>query len=140
MTKVSVVAVNTCAAAVLAVILGGCAVHGATSGRFVIKDDSRVVDVRFSNYDRDVIERYFISSKRKGLPPGLAKRGGNLPPGLARRDRLPPGLQAEPLPHDLEAKLSGLPEGYIRVRIGGDVVLLDRSTRVVFDVIYNVAN
>ncbi len=77
--------------------------------------------------------------KRKKIPPGLAKRGGDLPPGLVKRDVLPPGLQGRTLPYDLETQLTPLPESYVRVQIGTDVVLLNRKTRVVMDVIYGVA-
>lgn len=118
----------------------GCASYLATSGRVVLKDDHATVDVAFNNHDRAVIESYYKKSKKGGLPPGLAKRSGKLPPGLAKRDRLPPGLQGDTLPYGLETKLSPLPSGYIRVRIGHDIVLLDQSTRVVFDVLYGVAN
>jgi len=80
----------------------------------------------------------------RGLPPGLAKRGDNLPPGLKKKDRLPPGLAKrdrvpadvhyEPLPRDLERKLSPLPDrNMIRVRIGQDIVLMNRKTRVILD-------
>ena len=122
-------------------ILSGCASYTSTSGRVVIKDDTGVVDVRISDRDRSLIEHYYKKSykNRKGLPPGLAKRGDNLPPGLAKRDKLPPGLQGEPLPHDLEGKLARLPSSYVRVRIGQDIVLMDRKTRVVFDVVYGIA-
>ena len=58
--------------------------------------------------ERRIIENYYRSSgPSKGLPPGLAKRGGKLPPGLQKHldknGTLPPGLQKrlEPLPHDL---------------------------------------
>ena len=126
----------------VALMLGGCASYAATSGRVVIKDDTGVVDVRINDHDRAQIRRYYeeIGKHRKALPPGLAKRNGQLPPGLAKRDKLPPGLRSEPLPHDLERKLSPLPSTYIRVRIGQDIVLMDRNTRVVLDVIYGVAN
>ena len=50
--------------------------------------------------ERRIIEEYYHKGsvrKQKGLPPGLAKRGGNLPPGLQkqldRNGKLPPGLQ-----------------------------------------------
>ena len=89
-----------------------------------------------------MIHEYYGNHKKhkgKKMPPGLAKRGGNLPPGLAKRDVLPPGLQGRALPADLEAQLTPLPDAYVRVRIGGDVVLLDRKTRIVLDVIYDVA-
>ena len=124
-----------------ALLLGGCASYAATSGRVVIKDDTGVVDVRFSDHDRALIHDYYEESRRRhnGLPPGLAKRNGSLPPGLAKREKLPPGLQYEPLPHDLDRRLAPLPSSYIRVRVGRDIVLMDRKTRVLLDVIYGVA-
>jgi len=49
-------------------------------------------------------------------------------------------LQYEPLPYDLDRRLSRLPSSYVRVRIGQDIVLMDGRTRVVLDVIYGVGN
>jgi len=123
-------------------MLSGCASYTATSGQVVIKDDDKMIDVRIGDNDRALIENHYKKSKKhkKGLPPGLAKRGGNLPPGLAKRDRLPPGLQGDPLPYDLEKQLTRLPSSYVRVRIGQDIVLMDRKTRVMVDVVYGVAN
>jgi len=123
---------------VLVIALGGCAVNAATSGRVVIKDDRTAAEVRFSDRDRVLIEEYY-KTKRKGLPPGLAKRGGNLPSGLAKRDKLPPGLASEPLPRELDARLSPVSGSYVRVRVGQDIVLMDGKTRVIFDVIHNIA-
>lgn len=117
-------------------MLGGCASYGSTSGRVVIRDDTGVVDIRIDDRDRAHIHDYYRGGK--GLPPGLAKRGGHLPPGLAKRDRLPPGLEGDTLPYELERKLSRLPSSYVRVRIGQDIVLMDRNTRVVFDVVYGI--
>ena len=126
----------------MGLLLNGCAAYTATSGQVVIRDDNTVIDVRFSDRDRGIIENYYKQSSKhdKGLPPGLAKRGGNLPPGLAKREKLPPGLQGEPLPYELEGKLTKLPTSCVRVRIGQDIVLMDRKTRVVLDVVYGVAN
>jgi len=119
--------------AVLALSLGGCAPVFSTSGRVVLKDDNKMIDVSISDRDRAAIEDYYKGGRRgrkgRGLPPGLAKRGGDLPPGLAKRDRLPPGLSGEPLP-----------SSYVRVRVGGDIVLMDRKTRVVVDVASGVEN
>jgi len=125
-------------AVALAALVAGCAAIGATSGRVVIQDENTQVAVSFSSRDRALIEEYYAKGK-KNLPPGLAKRRNGLPPGLAKRDTLPPGLRRDPLPRDLEAQLTALPSGYIRVRVGQDVVLLDGRTHVVFDIIYGVA-
>jgi len=129
-------------ATLAALMLSGCASYTATSGQVVIKDDDTMIDVHIGNRDRVLIEDYYKKPAKhnKGLPPGLAKRGGNLPPGLAKRDKLPPGLQGEPLPSGLEGKLSPLLPNYVRVRVGQDIVLMDRKTRVVLDVVYGVAN
>ena len=123
-------------------LLNGCAAYTATSGQVVIRDDNTVIDVRFSDHDRDIINNYYRKSSKhgKGLPPGLAKREGHLPPGLAKRDKLPPGLRGESLPYDLEQKLSRLPSSYVRVRVGQDIVLMDGRTRVMVDVVYGMAN
>lgn len=125
---------------VLAAALGVCAAHAATSGRVVLQDEHARVDIRFNDRDRHLIEEYYKhGKKRKALPPGLAKRNG-LPPGLAKRERLPPGLDYHPLPAELEAKLSPLPSGYVRVRVGKDIVLMDGKTHVILDVIYSAAD
>jgi Ni/Co efflux regulator RcnB len=66
--------------------------------------------------------------KAQSLPPGIAKklaRGGELPPGLAKR-RLPP---------DLESRLPPPPDGYERVQVGRDVVLIQQATQILEDLI-----
>jgi hypothetical protein len=127
-------------ATLVLLMLGGCASYTATSGQVVIRDDDTSIDVRIGDHDRVLIRDYYKTAKHnKGLPPGLAKRGGNLPPGLAKRDKLPPGLQGEPLPYDLEKQLTRLPSSYVRIRVGEDIVLMDGNTRVMVDVVYGVA-
>ncbi|GAB4512418.1 MAG: hypothetical protein Tsb0026_16320 [Sulfuricaulis sp.] len=113
------------------ILLGGCASYTSTSGRVVIKDDTSVADVRINAHDRDLIENYYkkFYKNKKGLPSGLA-----------RRDKLPPGLQGDSLPYGLEKQLTKLPSSHVRIRVGQDIVLMDRNTRVVFDVIYGVGN
>jgi hypothetical protein len=102
---------------------------------------------RFSDAERRIIEQYYgrgNQSKSKSLPPGLAKRGGNLPPGLqkqlARNGQLPPGLQkrVEPLPLELNRQLPPLPEYWERVIVERDVILLDRRTNRILDIIEGV--
>ncbi|NIO15880.1 MAG: hypothetical protein GTN70_02585 [Deltaproteobacteria bacterium] len=111
-----------------------------TSGRVEIeKEDTRVVMV-FNEEDSRLIRQYY-RTHLKALPPGLAKKR-RLPPGLERQivrnGKLPPGLSEKPIPASLERELSPLPDGYIRIRVGADVVLLDERTRVVMDVLYDV--
>ncbi len=73
-----------------------------------------------------------------GLPPGLAKRD-QLPPGLAKRgNRLPPGLMKGDLPPDLEDRLSGLPENVERVIVDDDVLLVEKGTEIILDVLEGV--
>ena len=93
-----------------------------------------MIEVIFTDRDRQLIQSYY--SGGKGLPPGLAKRGGNLPPGLEKQVRkngtLPPGLQkkVEPFPTDLSRKLSPLPGGYSRVILAGKALILDRNHHI----------
>jgi len=82
-----------------------------------------------------------ITKKGKGLPPGLAKKE-ELPPGLQKHIKkygeLPPGLEGKRLPRKLSRTLSRLPDGYVRLKVGTDVVLMNEKTRVVLDVILDV--
>jgi len=89
----------------------------------------------FSSRDRQIIRNYFAENY-ENLPPGLAKRGGNLPPGLERQlernGTLPPGLQkrVEPFPADLERRLPALPTGFSRVVLAGRALILDRNNKI----------
>lgn len=95
---------------------------------------------QFTERDQELIRRYFRMNT-ENLPPGLAKRGGNLPPGLERHlqrnGTLPPGLQKriQPFPQELSQQLSPLPTGYSRVIIGARVLIIDRANRI-FDVMF----
>jgi hypothetical protein len=91
----------------------------------------------FSERDQRLIRSYFRSRGGRGLPPGLAKRNGNLPPGLQKQLRrngtLPPGLQkrAEPFPLELSRQLPRLPAGYSRVIIEGRAMNMGSDGRIV---------
>ncbi len=96
--------------------------------------------VVFSGRDQEMIRRYF-QTNTSNLPPGLAKRGGNLPPGLERHlqrnGTLPPGLQKriQPFPQELSQQMSPLPAGYSRVIVGARVLIIDRANRI-FDIMF----
>lgn len=112
----------------------------SVSGRVSARDANTSVDIVFSNAEKVAIRNYYApedagpkkEKKHKKTPPGLAKKGG-LPPGLAKRQRLPDAVRYEVLPRELEARLPPLPTDYIRVRIGDDFAILNKKTRVVFD-------
>ena len=61
--------------------------------------------------------------------PHARSRNGLLPPGLQRR--------LEPLPDDLERRLQPLYSGYARGVIGQDVVLVEKRTQRIMDIIRN---
>lgn len=116
----------------------------STSGRIVLEGIHGMIDLSFNDHDRQLIREYYgHKSKHKRLPPGLEKKGKRPPgfqKGFARHDHLPPHFMYRRstyhrLPRELEHRLSRLPDGYLRVMIGGSVVLFDERTRVIFDVI-----
>ena len=133
--------------ALLSVFAAGCVTTTAggpkvNSGAAVIGGEDFKAAVVFSNSDRTRIKRYYNSRhKDKKLPPGLAKKSASHP-GLRnyiRKNRvLPPDIAGERLPADLERTLSILPPDYIRLRVGGDIVLMHEKTRYVLDVLFDL--
>lgn len=75
--------------------------------------------------------------KEKGMPPGLAKRD-QLPRGLAKKERLPRGLEKRELPDALERKLPPAPRGTERVIVDSNVVLIEKGTDIILDVVRDV--
>ena len=113
------------------------------------------VEIVFTPQERQMIREYYskeiieqaggVKGKgKKGLPPGLAKKE-KLPPGirkqLQRNGTLPPGLEKkmEPLPKEVEVRMKQLPPEYTRVVIGTDVIILDKTTQKILDIIHDVA-
>jgi hypothetical protein len=128
----------------LSALLTGCASFPQiNSGIFGIQTDDMQVKVVFGENDRRLIHDYYGHKKikRKGLPPGLAKKG-KLPPGLQKQlkknGKLPPGLAKRNLPFELEHRLSPMPRGYVRLKVGGDIVLMNKETEVIVDIIHGI--
>jgi len=117
--------------------------HGKHHGRDD-NDNDRDNDKRgkqyYSEHDRDQMRRWYAGHDGH-LPPGLAKKD-RLPPGLERqlrvRGTLPPGLQKKmmPCPEELERRLPPPPPGSAHVVIGGNIVLVNRSSYVVLDIFH----
>ena len=97
----------------------------------------------FRSRDRVIVTTYY-SKHGSGLPPGLAKRGGDLPPGLEkqleRNGTLPPGLQKklQPCPVEISRELPPLPPTYQRSVIGAHIVVFNKSTNIIVDVMKDV--
>ncbi|MGH9719300.1 MAG: hypothetical protein ACRD8O_03755 [Bryobacteraceae bacterium] len=104
---------------------------------------STSVDVVFTTGDTRVIVDYYRGGGGSGLPPGLAKRGGDLPPGLEkqlrRKGTLPPGLRKkiQPFPAPLVSRLPPLPGdcGCRRVVYDKWAMLIHDATNTIFDII-----
>lgn len=118
--------------------------HGKGKGHHKHEDDQgEGSKYLFGERDREIITSYY-SDRGSNLPPGLAKRGGNLPPGLEkhleRNGTLPPGLQKriQPCPEELERQLPPLPADYQRAVIGAHLVIVNRNTNVIVDIMKNV--
>ena len=139
-------------------LVGVLALAGPTWAAVTVQGQ---VEIVFTPEERRVIREYYakeiveqaraqagegkVKGKGKqGLPRGLAKRE-KLPPGLQKQLRrngsLPPGLEKkmEPLPQQVEARLRPLPPAHVRVVIGTDVIILDKTTQKILDVIRDVA-
>lgn len=111
----------------------------------VISEIERRIIGRYYRGDRygDYEEAHRKTKKKKagkGMPQGLAKRA-QLPPGLEmqldERGALPPGLARRDLPRDL---LGALPRriGEHYLIVDDDVLLVERATGVVLDVLENI--
>jgi len=109
-----------------------------SSGSIEVANSDLGIKLVFSDHDRRLIQEYYGNTKRKKLPPGLAKKE-HLPPGLKnhirKNGKLPPGLEGGALPYELERNLASLPGKYLRIRVGTDIVLMDGQTRLILDVI-----
>src|SRR4051794_30933080 len=94
---------------------------------------------KYRDHDRDIHSWY--RAHYAHLPPGLAKRD-RLPPGLERQlivnGTLPPGLRTNmhPCPRELEVMLPPPPPNYVHVVIGGNLVMYNRATFQIGDILH----
>lgn len=116
----------------------------------------KAIEGGFSELEKQIIKKYFKKTnsetnvsddknkkknKQKDLPPGLAKKE-KLPPGLAkqleRNGILPPGLAKRDLPADLNAELPDLVEGLERAIVDNAVVLVEKATGRIVDILKDI--
>ena len=122
------------------------------------------VDAAFSETERQLINQYYANrpsgytreyqgggkhnkdkkgkgGKGKGMPPGLVKKK-QLPPGLQkqleRNGTLPPGLAKRDLPDDLEARLPPAKPGTERIIVDAHVMLVDKASGIIKDIIKDI--
>jgi hypothetical protein len=125
--------------AVAVSIVPAAAKEGKGKGHGQGRDGVEAALFVFTPEHRRIIVDYCRHSP-SGLPPGLAKRHGDLPPGLERqlrrKGRLPPGLEKRliPFPVELERRLPPPPPGAQRMFSGGRAVLLDPGRGLILDV------
>lgn len=117
----------------LALVLVGCATYVATSGRVAVRDDSAGTALRFSDRDRVTVVEYYRAHRNNKSAPRTKSA-----PTLRKHHSLPPDLRGRPLPRELESRLASLSGTHTRLIVGRDLVLIDRNTRVVADILYDV--
>jgi hypothetical protein len=88
---------------------------------------------RFSEADRKAISGFYEQQ-------GARKAGRVQPLQQAKAgDKLDSGLRPNRLPDELNRQLAYLPEPYTRLTLGADVILVNRNTHDILDVIPQVA-
>ena len=109
----------------------------------VISDIEKTIINRYYGKDgltHDKSKKNKGKKNKKGLPPGLAKKG-SLPPGLQKqldeKGSLPPGLAKRDLPYDLRGRLPRRANSKY-VIVDDNVVLIDILTNKALDVLENV--
>ena len=98
---------------------------------------------RFGERERETINKYF-HNPYSPLPQVMKNGGGDVPPGLRNQvaisNLLPPELQPKvlPFPPPLERRLTKLPKPWERAVIGPDVIIVNRKTQQVSDLMRSV--
>ncbi len=116
-------------------LLNGCVTRQAV----VVKTHSPGISTSFyfSDVDRSRIKGYYLYNRpySKPIPPGHRKQRS---PRYQRHQVLPRGVAYSRLPSHLDSRLPRLPVGYIRIRVGGDVMIMNVRTRVIYDVMFGL--
>ncbi len=107
---------------VAAALLLGCA--GSGDKQVAAKAAS---GMSFSSVERDAIMKFY--GRQAESMPNSAKVGS----------KIEPGARPQHLPSDLHSRLKALPEPYTWYVLGHDVVLVNRNTHEILDVVPSVA-
>ncbi len=88
--------------------------------------------VRFSDAERNIITNYY---RQQGQPRVSTSAKSRVGIG----DKLISGERPNKLPTALDAQLPGLPDPYTRLVLGADVILVNRNSHDIVDVIPQIA-
>lgn len=114
------------AAALSMLTLAGCASDGATK-------PADASGMRFTDAERkQIMDFYALQGARK---PGRVQPAARVNIG----DKLDSGQRPTRLPDDLDKRLPYLTEPYTRLILGADILLVNRNTHDILDVIPQVA-
>lgn len=96
-------------------------------------------DVVLVDHDRVVIREYIGRHHERWCPPGLAKKhNGCMPPGQLKYkvgETIPGSVRYVVLPRTVVRTLTPLPPEEIYVRTGGDVYVMDKTSRTILDAV-----
>jgi hypothetical protein len=106
-----------------AIVLAGCAGQATQTG-----DTS---GMRFSEAERKLILDYYAQPGSRMTSQQMQR----VKPG----DKLDSGQRPNRLPDELNKRLTFLPEPYTRLILGADVILVNRNTHDILDVIPQIA-
>jgi hypothetical protein len=109
-------------AALAATTILGCAGSGAGK-----QMTAAAPAMSFSDAERDTIMKFY--GRKAEAMPTSAKVGA----------KIEPGARPQHLPSDLHSRLKALPEPYTWYVLGHDVVLVNRNTHEILDVVPSVA-
>lgn len=90
--------------------------------------------ILFSGEDRQTIDHFFRRQNAQRDANGAKARREP----LLIRERVPQGVPTRPLPHALNHQLPPLPPGYARVILGRDVLLVERRSHTILDIVREV--
>ncbi len=91
--------------------------------------------ILFTGEDRQTIDHFF--RRHSGARADREEPKGRREP-LLIRERLPQGASTRPLPPALDSQLPPLPSGYARLILGRDVLLVERRSKTILDIMREV--
>jgi hypothetical protein len=90
--------------------------------------------ILFTGEDRQTIDQFF----RRHITPSARNVAKAARKPLLIRERLPQDARTRPLPDALDDRLPPLSTGYARVIVGRDVLLLERRSHTILDIVREV--